>query len=130
MVAIAGLFFAGQAIGAGSGNGATMGTMMQNTPAVTQLNQNQIRQMQTLLSQQGYQVGEINGVLGEQTSDAIRQFQQSQGLAVTGEPDEDTLKALAPSAEQQEFFGLSPSYGHKQMQQMEHEDWTPGGSQP
>lgn len=47
------------------------------------------------------------GVLDSDTRNALEEFQLSQGLAVTGEPDENTRRALAPSVEQQELFGLS-----------------------
>ena len=76
-----------------------------------QLNLEQIQGMQRMLNQQGFNVGNTDGVVGEKTRTAIRQFQQKQGLTVTGEPNVETLKALGPYSGQQEFFGLSPEFG-------------------
>jgi hypothetical protein len=87
------------------------------------LNKDQIRELQMLLNKQGYNAGAADGVIGSKTRQALRSFQESQGIAVTGIADEATLRALAPSAKQQEFFGLSPKFGeegkHQQMQQEE-----------
>lgn len=79
---------------------------------VPQLNMDQITEMQRLLNQQGYEIGMVNGVIGEETHAAIRQFQEANQLTVTGTPNVETLRALAPTTEQQEFFGLSPEYGN------------------
>ena len=128
MVAVAGLFFAGPALSAGSGqmggmsqgmsqpaSGAAMGTTMQHGMIMQHLNRQQVREMQTILNQNGFKVGTADGILGSRTTDALRQFQQSKGLAVTGEPNQETLRALAP-ADKQEFFGLSPSYNEMEQQ--------------
>ncbi len=85
-----------------------------------QLTTEQIREMQMLLAVRGYDlgfdlsndlVGTMSGVLDENTKAAIRHFQQDQGLAITSVPDVETLRALGPSSDQQEFFGLSPEFG-------------------
>jgi peptidoglycan hydrolase-like protein with peptidoglycan-binding domain len=85
-----------------------------------QLTTDQIREIQLMLAVRGYDVGfdlsndlvgTMSGVLDENTKAAIRQFQQDQGLAITSVPDVETLRALAPSSDQQEFFGLSPEFG-------------------
>jgi peptidoglycan hydrolase-like protein with peptidoglycan-binding domain len=83
----------------------------QDPLAMQQLSSEQIQEMQQLLSQQGYEIGSINGVVGRDTIDAIREFQASEGLAVTGMHNLETLRALAPESDQQEFFGLSPEFG-------------------
>jgi peptidoglycan hydrolase-like protein with peptidoglycan-binding domain len=124
-----GLFAGGLVLGAenemgGTSQSNTSGSMnekMQQNTASMQLNQQQIREMQTLLNQRGFQVGEADGVLGQQTRNALRQFQQSEGLASTGTPTRETLRALAPSAEKQQFFGLSPAYEEKGQHQMKHQ---------
>jgi len=74
------------------------------------LNSEQISEMQKILDSQGYKVDDVNGVLNDSTREAIRQFQEAQGLVVTGMPNEETLRALAPDSKQQEFFGLSPEF--------------------
>ncbi len=42
--------------------------------------------IQNLLRDLGFDPGPIDGLMGQQTREAIRQFQASQGLSVTGEP--------------------------------------------
>jgi peptidoglycan hydrolase-like protein with peptidoglycan-binding domain len=37
---------------------------------------------------------ELDGVLGAKTTEALKQFQQKNGLAATGKPDEATMKKL------------------------------------
>jgi peptidoglycan hydrolase-like protein with peptidoglycan-binding domain len=58
------------------------------------------------------------------TTEAIRQFQTDEGLAATGTPDQQTLRTLAPSSDQQEFFGLSPEFGETEGL-MEHKEMEP-----
>jgi hypothetical protein len=72
----------------------------------------QIREMQRLLTANGYDVGSV-GSLDEGTMTALRHFQEAQGLTITGMPNERTLRALVLSGGQFEFFGLSPAYGEK-----------------
>ncbi len=81
------------------------------------LNKQQIRQMQNLLNKQGYDAGQADGVIGTKTRQALRSFQKSQEIAVTGKPNEETLRALGPSTKQQEFFGLAPKFGEEQKNQ-------------
>jgi len=129
LAAIAGLMTAGQALGSGehhmgmSGSSdrshGMMGEMHHGTTS-TMLNQDQIREAQSLLNDRGYQVGTEDGMVGPRTKDAIRKFQEAQGLTATGNFDEPTLRALAPTTEKQEFFGLSPAYGGKESPGMEH----------
>ena len=77
-----------------------------------QLNREQVREMQRLLNQRGYRIGSINGgYVGQETTAAIHSFQKDEGLTVTGMPNQETLRALAPSRVQHEFFGLSPEFG-------------------
>ncbi len=134
---IVGLFVAGLAMGAGQQeygqsqeNGVKtpgelgVGTASGESPqvqrehqklAIENLNKKQVREMQKLLNDQGYNVGSVDGIIGPKTQQGLRQFQESQGIAATGKPDEETLRALAPSAKEQEFFGLSPKFGGEQM---------------
>jgi TPR repeat protein len=53
-----------------------------------------IRQVQERLQATGFKPGTIDGVLGRQTRDALRRFQNTKGLLATGELDEKTLDAL------------------------------------
>jgi len=54
-----------------------------------------VRQLQTALQQQNFPVGDIDGIYGTRTRDAVAAFQTAQGLAGTGVADQATLLALA-----------------------------------
>jgi peptidoglycan hydrolase-like protein with peptidoglycan-binding domain len=54
-----------------------------------------IRRVQTGLAELGYLPGSIDGFLGGQTRDAIRQFERDRGLPVTGDVTEALLAELA-----------------------------------
>lgn len=142
---IAGLFSVGQALGAGQTQWGSGGTQMEKQSGVVsesermaalELDREQVRELQKILNDKGFEAGAVDGIVGPRTSNAISEFQKSEGLASTGKADEETLRALAPSAEQQEFFGLSPEFGEKEergmekqpMEEMEHEKKAPEGS--
>lgn len=125
LVFAAGFIAVGQGL-AGEGYGQRMGAehgaeMMGESQkmGMHSLDHNQVREMQKILSQKGHDAGPADGLMGPKTKRALRSFQESEGLAVTGQPDKDTLQALAPDAETQEFFGLSPEYGEEGMQKKE-----------
>lgn len=59
-----------------------------------QLSSGVIQQAQSQLQSEGLYSGPVNGVADEQTRSAITQFQQQNGLAVTGRLDTATLEAL------------------------------------
>ncbi len=71
-------------------------------------NQDQVKQIQGKLKQQGYDVGQVDGKLGPNTQQALRQFQEDKGIQASGQPDQQTLAALNtnPSGTQQ---GQMPS---------------------
>ena len=46
------------------------------------------------LNQLGYNAGPVDGISGRKTTDAISNFQRNNGLQVTGELDEATIRAL------------------------------------
>ncbi|MCF2904689.1 lytic murein transglycosylase [Octadecabacter sp. CECT 8868] len=50
--------------------------------------------LQTRLTARGYDIGTIDGVIGARTEAAISDFQQRQGLTVTGQATRDVLNAL------------------------------------
>ena len=125
---IAGLFTSGLTLAAGeSYSGSEPSAVEERHPDVLekdetgvvgsvtsyQLNEEQISEMQQILQDAGYDVA-ISGELDSDTVSALEEFQRSEGLAVTGEPDENTLRSLAPTAEEQEFFGLSPEFGEEE----------------
>jgi peptidoglycan hydrolase-like protein with peptidoglycan-binding domain len=53
-----------------------------------------VREAQEALQKKGYDVGQIDGVMGPKTSAALREFQQAQGLTASGSLDQKTLSAL------------------------------------
>jgi len=53
-----------------------------------------IANVQTALQQQGYYQGEVDGLLGPQTRDAIAGYQRDHGLYETASIDQPTLEAL------------------------------------
>ncbi|HYH20701.1 MAG TPA: peptidoglycan-binding domain-containing protein [Azospirillum sp.] len=57
----------------------------------------QVRQVQQVLKQSGYNAGNVNGSWDQQTSQAVRNFQQAQGLEPTGQLNTRTLSALGIS---------------------------------
>lgn len=53
-----------------------------------------IRKVQETLNARGYKAGPANGILDDTTRAALRQFQKSEGIAVTGRPNPRTLAHL------------------------------------
>ena len=78
--------------------------------------QNEIKQIQGKLKQQGYDVGQVDGVLGPTTQQALRQFQEDKGLQASGQPDQQTLSSLnvQPSGTQQGQMPENSSRGSTQ----------------
>jgi peptidoglycan hydrolase-like protein with peptidoglycan-binding domain len=50
--------------------------------------------VQTKLADQGYYHGQVDGVIGSDTIEAVRQFQADHGLPRTGKIDPKLLKSL------------------------------------
>ena len=51
--------------------------------------------LQLALAALGFDVGGVNGVFGDSTVTAVKQFQQNQGIVSTGTVDDGTWAALA-----------------------------------
>lgn len=70
----------------------------------TGMNQNvstsDIQAAQRALKQKGFYSGSIDGRLNQSTNSAIRAFQQSNGLNVTGQLDQNTLNSLGVTRNQ------------------------------
>ena len=65
-------------------------------------NPDAIRGAQQALEQQGYQIGQADGVMGPKTRQALKKFQQDQGLHASGQLDQQTAQALGvPGGPQQ-----------------------------
>jgi peptidoglycan hydrolase-like protein with peptidoglycan-binding domain len=57
----------------------------------------QVRQAQKVLKEKGFDVGEVDGVLGPRTRKALIAFQRQRGLEPSGEIDQRTATALGIS---------------------------------
>jgi peptidoglycan hydrolase-like protein with peptidoglycan-binding domain len=73
------------------------------------LSKDEIQQVQQALDQKGFKSGQPDGVLGPETKNAIKEFQQKQGWNATGELDNQTLSALGVSTNGQNAAGQRPS---------------------
>jgi len=82
-----------------SGQGATSSTnSASNAPVMSnQEFKANVESAQRQLKQKGLYSGSINGVMDSKTETAIRKYQQSNGLSVTGQLDQDTLNSLGIS---------------------------------
>jgi len=58
-----------------------------------------VKLLQKLLSEQGFNVGAIDGIFGTLTFKAVKDFQSSSGLTVDGVVDKDTLLTLGRTTE-------------------------------
>jgi peptidoglycan hydrolase-like protein with peptidoglycan-binding domain len=68
----------------------------------------QVRQVQQALQSRGYDVGPIDGVMGEQTERALRRFQREEGMIITGDVTQATRQAL----------GIGPSTAEERAAQL------------
>lgn len=80
------------------------------------LDQNTARQVQQQLQSQGYDVGQVDGMWGPRSRQALMDFQRDQNIRSTGRPDQQTMAALGlePSASQQ---AQTPEGGSRQQEQ-------------
>ena len=89
-----------------SGTGTPMEQQQRQTGQPSQqgeqaLNHEQIQQVQKHLKDAGFDPGPIDGILGESTRAAVREFQQKHGLPQTGHLDETTRQQLMSQAPHQ-----------------------------
>lgn len=59
----------------------------------------EVRQIQTVLKSKGYYTGNVDGIFGTKTKNAVTAFQKAQGLKVDGIAGPETLKALGLSSD-------------------------------
>lgn len=78
-----------------------------------------VKQVQQKLNDQGFNAGPVDGKFGPKTQDALRQFQQKQGIQPTGKMDSQTMAAMGVQG-QRSGQGVTPQQGGAE----------PGGSQP
>jgi peptidoglycan hydrolase-like protein with peptidoglycan-binding domain len=58
------------------------------------MNREEVRDAQEKLKDEGYYQGQIDGIAGRQTKQALMSFQKDKGLQQTGRLDEDTMDSL------------------------------------
>jgi murein L,D-transpeptidase YcbB/YkuD len=85
-----------------------------------QLTSQQIQELQQALQEQGNDPGPIDGIMGPLTQQALREFQQDEGLAATGQLNEETLEAL--DLDVQEFMGVAPGFEEERARDQQRED--------
>lgn len=69
----------------------------QGTNSSANLSASMVRDAQRQLKHDGYYNGDIDGVMGEETHHAIRQYQQDQNLRANGMLDQQTIHSLGIS---------------------------------
>jgi peptidoglycan hydrolase-like protein with peptidoglycan-binding domain len=70
------------------------GTGELDMDAVPNLNQDGVRQVQQALQKKGFSPGPVDGILGPQTNQAVRNFQDFYGMKASGQINNQTLYAL------------------------------------
>jgi len=58
------------------------------------LSRSDIRKIQSILSDKGFEPGPVDGLMGPSTSDAIERYQEANDLTVDGEPTPALLELL------------------------------------
>jgi hypothetical protein len=72
-----------------------------STTRQAQASAEEIRQLQQALKEKGHDPGPIDGVMGPQTQQALRQFQQANGIQATGSLNAETKERLGLEAKAQ-----------------------------
>lgn len=80
---------------------AYFGTRLAGAPRVSGRNDeisslgfNEIRELQRILAQRGYDVGKVDGILGAQTRAAVKDVQKKLGMPADSYPTDDLLRRL------------------------------------
>ena len=100
----------GGPVGGGQmGTGATNAGVSDQAGADRQVSRNVVHNAQQQLQHQGYyQNGQIDGVMGSQTRQAVETFQQAKGIPATGQLDQRTLAALTSASNDQGNMNARP----------------------
>ncbi|MGH7828476.1 MAG: peptidoglycan-binding domain-containing protein [Candidatus Binatia bacterium] len=75
-----------------------MGSQTDKSGMSGQWSSEEIKEVQQALKEKGHDPGEIDGVMSSQTQQAIRAFQQKNGLQATGTLNAETAAALGVSS--------------------------------
>ena len=58
-------------------------------------NRNAVKELQQWLNDNGYNAGAVDGIYGNRTAGAVRQFQKDNGLTVDGDAGKQTISAMS-----------------------------------
>jgi len=75
------------------GNENSQSSMMKSTGKTSMMSSREVESLQEALNKDGYKL-KVDGVLGNHTRSAIKDFQKKNDLKVTGKPDSETLAKL------------------------------------
>ena len=120
--------------GTGSGSGAGTsgsGTRMEQEQhrGQTDMHAGEVRQAQERLKEAGFNPGRVDGQLGVQTKEAIKEYQKAQGLPQTGQLDEPTRELLMAQNPKDAPGGMR-SPGGSMRQETRPGESSPGGRSP
>lgn len=80
------------------------------------LRQEDVRKIQSALNEAGYNAGPVDGIWGNRTGQALRNFQEAKGLDDTGRLDEQTILALGYSRDD---FAIPPTLSESDVRQVQ-----------
>ena len=80
--------------------------MRQPAQPVAQLQFNEIKELQNLLVRAGFNVGKVDGVLGQQSRVAVKAMQQKHGLPADSWPTAELLAKMRGPAARAEPAGV------------------------
>jgi peptidoglycan hydrolase-like protein with peptidoglycan-binding domain len=92
---------------------ATLASANDTSKQISSSDSSNITQLQQALNDKGFNAGPVDGLNGPKTQAALKQFQQSQGIAASGKADSQTLAALGVSGSATaSASGSQSSYGN------------------
>lgn len=101
-------------------------SQQQQSGGMMQSQSSDLISVQEKLNERGYDVGSVDGKMGKKTKQAIRKFQQDQGLKVTGRLDQNTHAALMAESDEATGGQQAPSTGAQPSDQIP-QDQQPSG---
>ncbi|MEX1099506.1 MAG: peptidoglycan-binding domain-containing protein [Bacteriovoracaceae bacterium] len=66
----------------------------QEESSLDQLSQDQIVEIQQTLNDEGFHSGNVDGMVGPDTKEALKKFQEEKGLSASGDIDQETIDEL------------------------------------
>ncbi len=96
--------------GSSMGSGASGSQMGQQTSPAISMDSDEIRKVQQALKDKGHDIS-IDGIWGPNTQQALRSFQQEQGIEGTGDLNQETIQALGVDVQMDSGSGASSSGG-------------------